>query len=144
VAPHLCSGIDAGDRCRRDRRASRLDLRRVRFAGHAVLEDAGTIDRFEKCSAGVRLIYSKSGAREHRDSTLVVVAIGWVANTDGLNLDAAGVQSDSRGFVQVDSCLRTSAPHVFAAGDVTGHLMVVHEAVRAAYVAATNAALVRR
>ena len=74
---------------------------------------------------------------------MVVVAVGWVANTDGLDLDAAGVQSDSRGFIQVDSRLRTSAPNIFAAGDVTGHVMVVHEAVREAYVAATNAALGR-
>jgi pyruvate/2-oxoglutarate dehydrogenase complex dihydrolipoamide dehydrogenase (E3) component len=113
----------------------------LQASGLRVLEDAGTIDRFERCPSGVRLIYLKSGAREHLDATMIVVAIGWVANTDGLDLDAAGVQGDSRGFIQVDSGLRTSAPNIFAAGDVTGHLMVVHEAVRAAYVAATNAAL---
>ena len=37
--------------------------------------------------------------------------------------------------------LRTTAPHIFAAGDVTGHVMVVHEAAREAYLAATNAVL---
>ena len=117
--------------------------RALQASGLRVLEDAGTIDRFEKCPAGVRLIYSKGGARKQLDSTMVVAAIGWVANTDGLDLDAAGVQSDSRGFIQVDSRLRTSTPNIFAAGDVTGHVMVVHHAVREAYVAATNAALGR-
>ena len=117
--------------------------RALEASGLRVLEDAGTIDRFEKCPAGVRLIYSKGGARKQLDSTMVVAAIGWVANTDGLDLDAAGVQSDSRGFIQVDSRLRTSTPNIFAAGDVTGHVMVVHHAVREAYVAATNAALGR-
>ena len=41
----------------------------------------------------------------------------------------------------MDAQLRTSAPHIFAAGDVTGHVMVVHEAAREAYLAATNAVL---
>ena len=70
-----------------------------------------------------------------------VVAVGWIANTAGLNLAAAGVDTDQRGYVQVDAQLRTTAPHIFAAGDVTGHLMVVHEAAREAYLAATNAVL---
>jgi pyruvate/2-oxoglutarate dehydrogenase complex dihydrolipoamide dehydrogenase (E3) component len=41
----------------------------------------------------------------------------------------------------VDAQLHTTAPHIFAAGDVTGHVMVVHEAAREAYLAATNAVL---
>ena len=41
----------------------------------------------------------------------------------------------------MDAELRTTAPHVFAAGDVTGRVMVVHEAAREAYLAATNAVL---
>ena len=62
-------------------------------------------------------------------------------NTADLNLAAAGAQLDERGYVKVDSELRTTTPHIFAAGDVTGHLMVVHEATREAYLAATNAVL---
>jgi pyruvate/2-oxoglutarate dehydrogenase complex dihydrolipoamide dehydrogenase (E3) component len=62
-----------------------------------------------------------------------------VAATTGLNLDRAGVRTDQRGYVEVDSRQRTAAPHIFAAGDVTGRAMVVHEAVREAIVAATNA-----
>ena len=106
-----------------------------------ILEDAGAIERFEHDPAGVRLTYSKGGAREHIDATVVVVAVGWVANTDGLDLAAAGVQTDERGYVVVDSQLRTTTPGIYAAGDVTGHLMVVHEAAREAYLAATNAVL---
>jgi pyruvate/2-oxoglutarate dehydrogenase complex dihydrolipoamide dehydrogenase (E3) component len=51
------------------------------------------------------------------------------------------VQTSRRGYVEVDAQLRTTAPHVFAAGDITGRAMVVHEAVRQALVAATNAVL---
>ena len=86
-----------------------------------------------------RLVYSRSGAQSHVDATHAVVAVGWVANTDGLDLAAAGVQTDPRGYIKVDSRLRTTAPGIYAAGDATGHLMVVHEAAREAYLAATNA-----
>jgi dihydrolipoamide dehydrogenase len=113
----------------------------LQSSGMEVLEDAGTIERFERCRAGVRLIYAKHDAREMIEATVVVVAVGWVANTAALNLAAAGVQTDQRGYVQVDSQLRTTAPHIFAAGDITGHVMVVHEAVRGGYLAATNAVL---
>ena len=110
-------------------------------SGVQVLENAGTIDRLESSPGGVRLSYSHVGTSRHIDATLPVVAVGWVADTAGLNLPAAGVQTDSRGYVQVDAQLRTTAPHIFAAGDATGHVMVVHEAAREAYLAATNAVL---
>jgi pyruvate/2-oxoglutarate dehydrogenase complex dihydrolipoamide dehydrogenase (E3) component len=113
----------------------------LRSSGIEVLEDAGTIERFEPGAGGVRIIYSRDGVRSAIETALVVVAVGWVANTADLNLAAAGVEIDSRGYVKVDAQLRTTAPHIFAAGDVTGHLMVVHEANREAYLAATNAVL---
>ena len=72
-----------------------------------------------------------------------MVAVGWVANTDGLDLAAVGVETDPRGYIKVDSQLRTTAPGIYAAGDVTGHLMVVHEAAREGYLAATNATVGR-
>src|SRR5690242_17435714 len=61
------------------------------------------------------------------------------ADTAGLNLSAAGVATNPRGYVQVDEQLRTTAPHIFAAGDITGRLMLVPQAVQDGYLAATNA-----
>src|SRR5262249_16134052 len=61
------------------------------------------------------------------------------ADPAGLRLAAAGVEVDRRGFVKVDGYLRTSVPHVFAAGDITGRLMLVPEAIQDGFVAATNA-----
>ena len=108
-----------------------------------VLEHAGTIERFEPSPAGVRLVYSGRDTQAEIDATLAVVAVGWVANTDPLDLAVAGVETDPRGFIKVDSQLRTTARGIYAAGDVTGHLMVVHEAAREGYLAATNATLGR-
>ena len=70
---------------------------------------------------------------------MAVAAIGWLADTVGLNLAAAGVETTARGYVQVDAQLRTSAAHVFAAGDITGRLMLVPQAVQDGFLAATNA-----
>jgi dihydrolipoamide dehydrogenase len=67
------------------------------------------------------------------------VAIGWVANTAGLDLAKAGVELNERGFIGVDDFLQTSASHVFAAGDVTGRLMLVPQAIQGGFIAATNA-----
>ena len=50
----------------------------------------------------------------------VLLATGRRATTAGLGLRAAGVQVDDRGFIVVDEHLRTSAPGVFAVGDVNG------------------------
>jgi len=124
-----------------DREVSEAVRAALAESGIEVIENAGTIDRFERCAAGVRLIRSSGDGRRSVDAAVAVVAAGWVAATDGLNLARAGVQTDRRGFVQVDMYLRTTAPHVFAAGDVTGRALVVHEAVREGVVAATNAVL---
>ncbi|MFZ0041818.1 MAG: NAD(P)/FAD-dependent oxidoreductase, partial [Solirubrobacteraceae bacterium] len=110
-------------------------------SGIQIVQDAGTIDRFEPSPSGVRLIRSANGATSSVDATVSVVAVGWVAASAGLGLERAGVRTNERGYVQVDSQLRTTVPHIFAAGDVTGRAMVVHEAVREALVAASNAVL---
>jgi dihydrolipoamide dehydrogenase len=113
----------------------------LKASGIQVLEDAGTIDSFEPCRSGVRLVHSKDGVQNQIEATIAIVAVGSIANTAGLNLTAAGVDTDARGYIEVDALMRTSATNIYAAGDVTGRLMVVHEATRGAYFAATNAVL---
>jgi pyruvate/2-oxoglutarate dehydrogenase complex dihydrolipoamide dehydrogenase (E3) component len=104
-----------------------------------VHENFGTIESFEKTPTGVRMIFSKNGDRDSAEATLAVVAVGWVADTAGLSLATAGVETDHRGFVKVDEYLRTSMPHIFAAGDITGRQMLVPQAIQEGFVAATNA-----
>ena len=50
----------------------------------------------------------------------VLVALGRVADVEGLTLDAAGIALTNRGHIQVDDELQTTAPGVYAAGDVIG------------------------
>jgi dihydrolipoamide dehydrogenase len=110
-----------------------------RHEGIKVRENFGSIDSFEKTPVGVRMTFSKDGNRETAEATLAVVAVGWGADTQALNPSAAGVDVTQRGFLQVNEYLQTSAPHIFAAGDVTGRVMLASEALRDGYVAATNA-----
>jgi pyruvate/2-oxoglutarate dehydrogenase complex dihydrolipoamide dehydrogenase (E3) component len=110
-----------------------------RAAGIDVREAFGTIERFEATPGGVRMVYAKDGKIGQAEAAAVVVAIGWRADTAGLNVEGAGVELDRRGFVRIDDYLRTTAPHIFAAGDVTGRLMLVPHAVHDGDAAATNA-----
>jgi dihydrolipoamide dehydrogenase len=110
-----------------------------RESGIVLRENFGDIESFERTPSGVRMIFAKDGLRDSAEAALAVVAVGWVANIAGLNLATAGVETNQRGFVGVDTYLRTSAPHIFAAGDITGRLLLVPEAIHDGFVAATNA-----
>ncbi len=56
------------------------------------------------------------------EGTHALLAIGSVPLTDGLGLEAVGVETDSGGFIPVDKFQRTSVEHIYAAGDVTGQM----------------------
>jgi pyruvate/2-oxoglutarate dehydrogenase complex dihydrolipoamide dehydrogenase (E3) component len=122
-----------------DEDVSAAILAAFRESGIVVHENFGTIESFEKTPMGVRMNYSKNGDQNSAEATLAVVAVGWVADTAGLSLATAGVGTDHRGFVKVDGYLRTTAPHIFAAGDITGRQMLVPQAIHDGFVAATNA-----
>ncbi len=56
----------------------------------------------------------------------LLVAVGRVPNTERLNLAAAGVQTDERGFIQVNERLETNVPGIYALGDVKGGPAFTH------------------
>jgi len=68
----------------------------------------------------------------------LLVAAGRKPNTAGLALDRAGIAADERGAIVVDDHLRTSAPHVYAAGDCTNAPQFVYVAAAAGTRAAIN------
>lgn len=67
-----------------------------------------------------RVEYLVDGRSETIEADNVLVALGRSPNTAGLGLDRAGVEITDAGAVVVDDYRRTSQPHIFAVGDVTG------------------------
>ena len=94
------------------------------------------VDRVEKTAGGLALAYHDGESANRRLFEAVVVAVGWPGNVDSLNLAVAGVATE-RGYVVTDACLRTTAPHIYAAGDIDGRMMLVQSATYEARVAAT-------
>ncbi|MBK8149437.1 MAG: FAD-dependent oxidoreductase [Acidobacteria bacterium] len=70
----------------------------------------------------------------------ILAALGRRANVDGLDLEKAGVKY-SQQRIETDDYLRTSAKHIFAAGDVTGHFQFTHTADYEAQIVLQNAFL---
>ncbi len=66
----------------------------------------------------------------------VLVAVGRVPNGAAIGADAAGVSVDDRGFIEVDSQMRTNVGHIYAIGDIVGGPMLAHKATHEAKVAA--------
>jgi len=82
---------------------------------------------------------SGDGGERTLEAEAVLVAIGFVANTQGLGLETAGVATD-HGFISIDNQMRTNVPGIYAIGDVTGKLMLAHVASEQGVVAAEHIA----
>ncbi|HET9252824.1 MAG TPA: NAD(P)/FAD-dependent oxidoreductase [Candidatus Eisenbacteria bacterium] len=122
-----------------DEEVSAVVAHALRASGMVVHEGFGRIESFQATPQGVRMTYAKDGASDHTEAALAVSTVGWLADTAGLDLARGGIEIDERGFVRVDEYMRTSASHVFAAGDITGRFMLAPTAMHEGYVAATNA-----
>jgi len=69
-----------------------------------------------------------AGAAQSATFDKLIVAIGRIPNTQGLNHEAVGLKLDERGFIAVDDDCRTSRPNVWAVGDVVRGPMLAHKA----------------
>ena len=113
---------------------------------HAILQEEGATVltgvkiRSVRGDAERRRLSFEKG-RGHREITVdeVLVATGRRPNTDGMGLERAAIELTERGAIRVDEHLRTTNPHVWAAGDVTGHPQFVYVAAYEGNLAARNA-----
>ncbi len=94
----------------------------------------------EATPEGIRVMFEGDNAPDEAQLyDLVLVAVGRAPNGRKIGAEAAGVAVDEKGFVRVDHQMRTSAPHIFAVGDIVGQPMLAHKAVHEAHVAAEAA-----
>jgi pyruvate/2-oxoglutarate dehydrogenase complex dihydrolipoamide dehydrogenase (E3) component len=96
------------------------------------------IERVEANGTTKRLIYRNEGEERSIEVEAIILSVGWPGNIERLNLEAAGVEVE-RNYIKVDDHLQTTAPHIFAAGDITGKMMLVQSASYQARVAVENA-----
>ncbi len=87
------------------------------------------ITEVKTSARGVSLRYADaSGAAQKLEVDRLIVSIGRVPNTEGLNLQAVGLQADERGFVPVDADCKTPVNGIWAIGDVVRGPMLAHKA----------------
>lgn len=76
---------------------------------------------------GLNVITDKKGKTLEVEADTVLIATGRSANTDGLGLEEAGIEYDSKG-IHTDDNFATNVPHIYAIGDVNGKCMLAHAA----------------
>src|SRR5690606_14739384 len=87
-----------------------------------------SIGEVTKSRKGVSIQYTDAKGEAHSlEVDRLVVSVGRVPNTDGLDLEAVGIEVDERGFVPVDDHCRTSVPGLYAIGDVVRGPMLAHK-----------------
>src|SRR6202158_1098841 len=82
--------------------------------------------RVAKIASDIELTVENSGKLQTLSGTHLLVAVGRVSNADSLNTTAAGIATDKHGYVQVNERLETSAPGIFALGDIKGGPAFTH------------------
>src|ERR1700694_1543177 len=92
-----------------------------------VITGIGGIERIEQRDGALQVFYLYEGEVRQLTTEAVVMSVGWQGNVEELNLAAAHVQSE-RGYIVVQHYLQTTAPHIYAAGDITGRMMLVPSA----------------
>jgi mycothione reductase len=108
-------------------------------AATAVSDDDGeyTVEAFPyEYGEEPGIVDGAEGVRVTGDELLV--AAGRVPNTETLNVAAAGIETDDRGFIETDEYLRTTADEVWALGDIVGEYLLKHSANHEARTAARN------
>lgn len=84
------------------------------------------VESVRDTAEGVSVIVSQEGASSAIEADAVLLATGRRPATAGLNLGAAGVETTDHGAIRVDEHLRTTAPNIYAVGDVTGGLQFTY------------------
>lgn len=82
--------------------------------------------RAAKTENGVTVTVKMSGGEKTLSGSHLLVAVGRTPNADALNVEAAGVSLDDAGHIQVNERLETSAPGLWAIGDVKGGPQFTH------------------
>lgn len=133
--------VDRGPRLLSGEDAELTDLLTsvLRAEGIEVLLNAA-VEGVRRDEAGGKIVSVRGSDGATRDLACeeILVSVGRTANTNGLSLEKVGVALDEKGNVAADATGQTSAPHVWACGDVTGRFQFSHVAEHEAKIVVRN------
>ena len=95
-------------------------IRTILTAKGIRIEAGAQIDKILPGDSADTVIYHQGETKKEVKASAILVATGRRPNTEGLNLSAAGVQQDDKGYIVVNEHLQTTVPHIWAIGDVNG------------------------
>jgi dihydrolipoamide dehydrogenase len=110
-----------------DAEVAKLVERSFTKAGVTV-HTATKVTRLDTTGTGVVVHLDKAGTASTVTVDAVLVAVGMVANTQGIGLEDAGVTLDDRGFIAVNEHCQTTVAGIYAIGDVAGKQLLAHKA----------------
>ncbi|WP_306061039.1 dihydrolipoyl dehydrogenase [Natronococcus wangiae] len=87
-----------------------------------------SVEQLAEAGEGIEVTASRGNETLTVDASDVLIAAGRQPNSDGLNLNDVGIETDEKGFIEIDEQYETSAESVWAVGDVTGMPMFTHSA----------------
>jgi len=115
------------------------------FADEGIKLFAGTqLQSVGKAGRGVVVSFLHNGKRMVRRAAHLFNALGREPNTAGLNVAAAGIRTKPNGQIIINRWQQSSVPHIYAAGDCSGPVEIVHVAIAQAELAARHAFKVKR
>ncbi len=92
------------------------------------IEMGVTVGKVSSTKKGVSVAYTDDKGKAHKlEVDKLVISVGRIPNTEGLELEAIGLAPDERGFIPVDERCRTKLPGVYAIGDVVRGPMLAHK-----------------
>jgi pyruvate/2-oxoglutarate dehydrogenase complex dihydrolipoamide dehydrogenase (E3) component len=94
--------------------------------------------RVPRSAHGKSVVFERGSGEETVTGDAILVAVGRAPNVEGLNLETAGVAYGKKG-IMVDDNLRTTNPHIYAAGDIASAYQFTHAAEALARIALQNA-----
>lgn len=111
------------------------------FKKRGVKAYGGTkVKSITKTENGTSVLVEGEKGEETLEAEITLVAVGFRPNSKGIGLEEAGVEVDQRGFVVIDDRMATTAPGVWAIGDLTGKLLLAHAASAMGVIVAENIA----
>jgi pyruvate/2-oxoglutarate dehydrogenase complex dihydrolipoamide dehydrogenase (E3) component len=82
--------------------------------------------KFEQADGKILVTVDLNGRTEQLECSHVLVAVGRAPQSKALNLEAAGVEVDEKGYIKVDDKLQTNVPGIYALGDIKGGPAFTH------------------